>query len=164
MNRTRFVLVGLALGMVLLGAVLTALVMRAVDGGDSTSTNPATSLVQRRSGGGIDAVATLATASNLDALDKPQAEVADLGKEVAIILTLDTHQGDLRKFDYLANTRLRAEDGSEQAPTRWVPVSDDSHHYEGVLVFVRQPGARTTLAVRGLGGVQEWLFDFPSQP
>lgn len=129
----------------------------------STTGTAGDPLVQRSSGGGIDVSATLATPGRLQKMDPAKSGLVDLGTEVAIVLTLDTHQGDLRSFDYASGARLVATDGTEEKPVRWILTTDDSHHLEGMLVFTRQPRSATTLAVRGLGGVQERIFNFPPQ-
>lgn len=138
--------------------------LRAIVGdGASTTAGGSDPLVQRSSGGGIEVAATLATPGRLKTMDQTKAGTVDLGSEVAIILALDTHQGDLRSFDFAGAARLQTNDGQEEKPIRWVLTSDNAHHLEGMLVFARQPRAKTVLDLSGLGGVPQRLFEFPGQ-
>ncbi len=166
MNRSGFVIALLSVTVLVVGVagLLGFLAFRssASDNGATTG-GESDPLVQRNSGGGVEIAATLATPGRLKAMDPAKAGLVDLGAEVAIILTLDTHQGDLRSFDYTSNARLVAKDGAEEKPIRWVPVSADSHHFEGMLVFARKTRSTTTLALRGVGGVAERVFNFPPQ-
>ena len=131
---------------------------------DDAPTSVDTALEQRNSGGGVDVVAVLATGDRFQNMDAAAAARVDPGSETGILLTLDTHSGDLGAFDYAAGARLLGDDGLEAAPLRWVTTKDDSHHLEGILVFARQPRNQVTLALRGLGGVPERVFKFPAQP
>ena len=152
-------------GLVVALAGLLGLVALRAGGGDdgSTTAGGSDTLVQRNTGGGIEIAATLATPGRLKTMDPAKSGLVDLGTEVVIILVLDTHAGDLRGFDYASGARLVAKDGAEEKPVRWVLTTDDSHHLEGMLVFARQPRSATTMALRGLGGVAERLFEFPGQ-
>ena len=170
MSRSRPVvaLLGVAVLVVAVAALLGFVALRAGGGdGGSTTAGGSDPLVQRNSGGGIEIVATLATPGRLKTMDPAKSGLVDLGTEMAIILTLDTHAGDLRSFDFASSARLvakdGAKDGAEEKPVRWVLTTDDSHHLEGMLVFARQPRSATTLALRGLGGVAERIFTFPPQ-
>jgi len=105
----------------------------------------------------------LVAAGRLKSVDPVKSSLVDLGTKVAIILTIDKHHGDLRNFDFALNPRLEWQDGVEERPVGWIPTSEDSHHVEGILVFTRKPRTATTLALRGLGGVAERVFEFPAQ-
>jgi hypothetical protein len=119
--------------------------------------------VQKSSGGGVEATAFLATPAHLKTMDATQAEQVDLGSEVAIVLSVDTHQGDLRNFDFIGGARLAASTGPEEKPVGWIVMKDDAHHIEGMLLFSRRPRDTTRLTLRGLGGLEERAFSFPGQ-
>lgn len=131
-------------------------------GGSSAQTS-GDPLIQRNSGGGIDVTATLVTRGKLDSLDPAKASQVDFANDVAIILSFTTHEGDLTRFDFAGNSFLESTGGPDEKPLSWVVLNDDAHHLEGMLVFARQPRVKTVLAVRGLGGVKERLFEFPGQ-
>ncbi len=134
--------------------------LRATD--DPPTATDAT-LEQRNSGGGVDIVATVASRERLRSLESDAASAIDIDTQLVILLTLDTHEGDLSAFDYAAGARLLGDDGLEEKPIRWVTTKGDAHHLEGMLVFTRQPRNQVTLALRGLGGVPERVFSFPTQ-
>jgi len=152
--------------LLLVGVAVTAGVaaMRAAGDDDSKiAADAATATEQRSTGGGVEVTAFLATPAHLRTMDATQAEQVDLGSQVAIILKVDTHQGDLRNFDFAGAARLAASTGPEEAPASWVVMNDNSHHLEGMLLFPRQPRDTTRLTLRGLGGVEERSFSFPGQ-
>ncbi len=130
----------------------------------ATATATDATLDQRNSGGGVDIVASLATPGRLQSMDPARPAMVDPEREIAIVLTLDTHEVDLGAFDYEAGARLLGDGALEEKPIRWIATKDDSHHLEGMLVFTRQPRNQLTLALRGLGGVPERVFNFPARP
>lgn len=79
-------------------------------------------------------------------------------------ITLDTHSGDLSKFDSVKNVTLRNDRGQQVTPSRWVATADGAHHRAGDLVFAKTDQAGRAmdaqarvleLIVRDLGGVPE---------
>lgn len=156
-------MLGLAGALIAAAAVIGFVAFRGGGGSGSSATQGGDPLVQVTSGGGIDVEATLATPAKLQGLEPDKADSIDVGTEVGIILSLTTHQGDLRGFDFAGASRLLGKNGEEEKPVRWVVTSDNSHHLQGMLVFTRRARDKTELAVRGLGGVAERLFEFPGQ-
>lgn len=66
----------------------------------------------------------------------------DLDRNVVFAITLDTHAGDLSKYDFVKKIILRNDRGQRVAPLRWVATADSSHHREGGLVFPKTDGGR----------------------
>jgi hypothetical protein len=166
MSRSRLVLALVSVTILVVGIAgfLGFAALRSSSSDQSSTTGGGSDpLVQRNSGGGVEIAATLATPGRLKTIDPAKSGLVDLGAEVAIILTLDTHQGDLRSFDFASAAGLVAKDGTEEKPVRWIVVNDNAHHLEGMLVFTRKPRSATTLALRGLSGVAERIFNFPPQ-
>lgn len=86
---------------------------------------------------------------------------------MAFAITLDTHAGDLSKYDFLKSVRLRNNNGQQVAPLKWVSTAEGSHHRAGGLVFPKTDQAGRPidaqvkvieLVVRGLGGVAQRLL------
>ncbi len=165
MKRRSAVIILGATALVLVGAVAAIAVAAVVGGGEDASqtADTAASTVQRSFGGGVEVTAFIATPEHLKSMDPAQAERVDLGSMAAIVLKIDTHQGDLGSFDFAGSARLAAGGGQEEAPLGWVVMKGDAHHIEGMLLFARQPRETTRLTLRGLGGVEERAFSFPGQ-
>ena len=98
----------------------------------------------------------------------------DLNRNVVFAITLDTHAGDLSKYDFVKNVTLRNNGGPRVAPLRWVSTAEGPHHRAGGLVFPKtdQTGRPIDaqakvleLIVRGLGGVAQrtlrWTLPIP---
>lgn len=141
-------------------AVLLALVA------SSTPTGFAQAQVTRTdSQGGITVKATYITATYLKA--RPNDALSgkvDLERTIVIAITLDTHSGDLSRYDFVKNALLRNDRGQQVAPVRWIATADGAHHRSGGLVFPRADQAGKTfepqakiveLILRDLGGVSE---------
>jgi hypothetical protein len=94
-------------------------------------------------------------------------------EQIVFLVTLDTHAGDLMRFDVLPNSRLRTRGGTprEYPPAKWEATSDASHHRSGALIFpatvngmkVLGSGVTTmTLVISNLAGVParslEWVL------
>ncbi len=157
-------IVGVTIAAVVIGGIVGATAWRSASkSGDSTAEGGGVLLVQRSTGGGVEVAATLATTDQLKDVDPSNAAGVDLTNEVAFILIFDTHQGDLRSFDFKTASRLLRATGGEESALRWVLMKNDAHHLEGMLVFARDTDSRMTLAIRGLSGVAERLFNFPGQ-
>ncbi len=167
MKRQSAVIILGATAFLLLGAAAAVAVAAMNVGGEDNGKTAAViangSAPQKNSGGGVEVTAFLATPEHLKSMDPAQAERVDLGSMVAIVLKLDTHQGDLGNFDFAGSSRLAASGGQEEKPLGWVVMKGDAHHIEGMLLFPRQPRETTKLTLRGLGGVEERVFSFPGQ-
>jgi len=88
------------------------------------------------SGGGVEVKATYAPPEYFAAAnDARGAQRFKPGEQIVFLLTFDTHSGDLTRYDVMRNIRLRTGPGQEYAPIRWEPISDDSHHRAGALIF-----------------------------
>ena len=85
---------------------------------------------------GVTAEVTWLTAGDVGEVDADLSAYPPDGF-VLLDVKLDTHSGDLTSIDFEREAALR-QDGSKTRPEKWVSVSDDSHHREGVLVFPRR--------------------------
>ena len=111
------------------------------------ATVQAGALERKNDGGGITITALYVPAS--DALE--------------FRLTLDTHGGDLMKYDMAALTLLRVNGQGEAVAVGWKDDAKGSHHRSGVIRFARldpaSSGALTLeIVVRGVGGVPERIL------
>jgi hypothetical protein len=115
--------------------------------------------------GGIAVKATYVTPAYFKAAPRdPLIRKVDLDRTVVFAVVLDTHSGDLSKFDLVKNAILRNDGGRQVAPLQWVATADGTHHRAGGLVFPKTDKsggpidgqARSLeLSVRDLGGVAE---------
>ena len=93
------------------------------------------------------------------------------GGQVVFLITLDTHAGDLMRFDVVRNSRLRTKGGTprEYPPAKWEAISDGSHHRSGGVIFpatvngtkLLGPGVTAiTLVITNLAGVPARAFEW----
>lgn len=165
MNRLvlRWTLPG-AVFLVLVALVVSVGISRSRDSGGAEP-DPAGSLEQRSEGGGVAVSATLVTADHAASMKLLQVSAIDLEQLAAVHLSLDTHSGDLRKYDFVNGAEFAGGSGTAVAPSRWVVTEDDSHHLEGLLVFSRpQAAGEVRLVLRDLGGVSERAFRWERMP
>lgn len=111
----------------------------------------------------VKAVFVTSTYSRTNPTD-PLTGRVDPERNIVFAITLDTHSGDLSKFDFVKNVTLRNDRGQQVTPSRWVATADGAHHRAGGLVFSRTDQAGRAmdaqakvleLIVRDLGGVPE---------
>lgn len=115
--------------------------------------------------GGITVKAVFATSAYFRANPTdPLTGKVDPERSIVFAITLDTHSGDLSKFDFVKNVTLRNDRGQQVTPSGWVATADGAHHRAGGLVFSRTDQAGRAmdaqakaleLIVRDLGGVSE---------
>lgn len=115
--------------------------------------------------GGITVKAVFVTSTYFRANPTdPLTGKVDHERNIVFAITLDTHSGDLSKFDFVKNVTLRNDRGQQVTPSRWVATADGAHHRAGGLVFSRTDQAGRVLdaqakvlelIVRDLGGVPE---------
>ena len=118
----------------------------------ATNAKPITLTVNDGGQGGITVKATWVVPGS------PEASTAQLDRYLALKLTLDTHSGDLTRYDLTKVSVLRDDKGKESSPAAWENVSNDSHHREGLLKFPKgaEQGSKTVdLVIRDMGGVKE---------
>lgn len=156
-------LVFMALGLASLSLLLAAC-------GSSVSeerSGGAASLTQQDSGeGGVTVEATWVTDEHAetDAI-AAKLEQYPLDRYVAFHLKLDTHSGDLNEYDLVRIAYLTVDGGTSQAAVTWVSQSNDSHHREGLLVFVRPDGGKTVeLTLRDIAGVSQRVLRWSPAP
>lgn len=103
---------------------------------------------------------TYVKANPTDAL----AGKVDLERTLVFAIILDTHAGDLSRYDVVRNVTLRNDRGQRVAPLRWVAKADGSHHREGGLIFpkadrsgraIDAQAKALELIVRNLGGIPQ---------
>lgn len=143
-------------------ATVLALLLLAGPGVSGQAPAPAT---RTDSQGGVTVKANYITATYLKATpNDPLSGKVDLVRTIVIAITLDTHSGDLSRYDFVKNALLRNDRGQQVAPVRWIATADGAHHRSGGLVFPRtdqagkafEPQAKTVeLILRDLGGVSE---------
>ncbi|MBI4277098.1 MAG: hypothetical protein HY660_01475 [Armatimonadetes bacterium] len=130
-------------------------------------------LTRTDAGGGITIKAIYATREYFETAGNA-ADVAKFRSEanIVMLLTLDTHAGDLRAFDPAKGAVLRTDRGQQVAATRWGVITEGSHHREGALLFPKVDGQgrgletdakSVELVIRGLGDVPERVlrWDLP---
>lgn len=115
--------------------------------------------------GGITVKAVFVTSTYLRANPTdPLIGKVDPERNIVFAITLDTHSGDLSKFDLVKDVTLRNDRGQQVTPSRWVATADGAHHRAGGLVFTKTDQAGRAmdsqakvleLIVRGLGSVSE---------
>ncbi|MBI4234343.1 MAG: hypothetical protein HY686_07880 [Chloroflexi bacterium] len=115
--------------------------------------------------GGVTVQATWVTTASLDELKAGPLNDYPADSFVLILLSLDTHSGDLMSYDLPRLASLGGRSGSLIEASAWVRLADDSHHREGVLVF---PGkgseqwqaqeGKAELTLQGIAGVAQRSF------
>ncbi|MDP2728623.1 MAG: hypothetical protein Q8P59_13925 [Dehalococcoidia bacterium] len=121
-------------------------------GVSSTDSRPVTLTAKDQGQGGITIKATWVVPGS------PEASTAQLDRYVALKLTLDTHSGDLTRYDLTKVSVLRDDKGKESLPAAWENISNDSHHREGILRFPKgaERGSKyVELLIRDVGGAKE---------
>ena len=115
--------------------------------------------------GGVTVEATWVAAPHRQelALDSLRDYPAD--RYALIHLKLDTHSGDLSRYDLPRLATLTGPGPAPVAATAWLEMAEGGHHREGVLVFPgrgdeqgRPEGGRAELKLTGIAGVAERLF------
>ncbi len=150
-------------------AVAAGLVASAACGGDGGTDNPvgeSASLTRRDDGAGsVTVEATWITAAEAASDGKLREAAARHDDGAALFLVkMDTHSVDLGEYDLSQLSEMQAA-GETQAPLEWVPVSEDSHHVEGLLVFPPPSGdGEVTLVIRDVAGVAERRLAWSAAP
>ena len=127
------------------------------DRGTTPPAGASAGLTQKDGGeGGVTVTATWATQEHLKA-DGKLAKAAgryDPASYVIFHLALDTHSGDLGRYNLAQLASLQASGAGPQASEAWVSLSNDSHHREGLLIFPKLAGAREVeLSLKDLAGI-----------
>lgn len=127
------------------------------EGSGNPSPNPL--VAQDQGEGGVKVMGALLTpeAVRQDASLAEPAGQLDPDKEIGVLITFETHSGDLSTLDLTALSTLRSPAGDHKA-VRWISESDSSHHRSGVLVFERDDldlGAdgKLVLTIRDVAGI-----------
>ena len=162
--RPLWLLVGLA------AIAVTAVACGGGSDGDSDTAEEAapTGLTQSDSGeGGVTVEVTWLATSDFEG-DADLVEAAgsyDAQSYLLLRVQMDTHSGDLSNYDVVAGSELAVDGGPPQVPVDWRPVSDSTHHREGLLVFERPEGASSVeLALNDLAGAPPRLFRWAPPP
>lgn len=152
-----------AIGMAMLSLLLAA----CGSAGDNERASATVNPTQRDGGeGGVTVEATWVTAEHAeDGAMKAKLEGYPGDRFVALHLKLDTHSGDLNRYDLVKAASLAADGSASQAASAWVPLSEDSHHREGLLIFPRPEGATgAELALRDIAGVPQRVLRWAPVP
>ena len=154
-------------------SAITVAVAAACSGGGggetaTPATSPSTGLTQRDNGeGGVTVQVTWLTAAELDT-DGDLADAAasyPIESYLLLRVTMDTHSGSLSSYDPAAGSELVAGGGPPQSAVAWLPLSDNAHHREGLLVFQRPQGAASVeLALNGLAEAPQRVFRWAPPP
>ena len=96
---------------------------------------------------GVTVEASLATAEFLASKGQP----AD---KWGFLVTVDTHSVDLTAIDIVARASLRDANGRVLKPIGWRPLSEDSHHRSGLLLFQGGAAGQPALTDQKLKDVQ----------
>jgi hypothetical protein len=154
------------------GLAVAALATVACTGGGGEGASsvgaPSTNLTQTDSGeGGVTVQVSWLTAAELEADgDLPDAAASyDAASYLLLRVRMDTHSGDLGDYDPAAGSELVADGGKTQPAVSWLPLSDNAHHRDGVLVFERPRGAGSVqLTLSDLAGVAQRVFRWAPPP
>ncbi|MDP2948344.1 MAG: hypothetical protein Q8P22_02245, partial [Chloroflexota bacterium] len=121
-------------------------------------------------GGGVAVEVTWVTSDYLSSWGSAKAKEYGIEKYVLLLVKLDTHSGELGRYDLVEVASLRLE-GGEYRPAAWEAIDDTSHHREGILVFPRQAPDGTRLdagpvevVMKGIAGVPERIFRWELAP
>ena len=162
--RPLWLLVGLA------AIAVTAVACAGSSDGDSDTAEEEapTGLTQSDSGeGGVTVQVTWLATSDFEG-DADLVEAAgsyDAQSYLLLRVQMDTHSGDLSSYDLVAGSELAVDGGPPQAAVGWRPLSDSTHHREGLLVFERPEGASSVeLALNDLAGAPPRLFRWAPPP
>jgi DNA-binding beta-propeller fold protein YncE len=110
--------------------------------------SPSASAKVKDSGaGGVTGEASLASAEFLASKGEP----AD---RWGFLVSLDTHAVDLTAVDVVGSAFLRHADGRVFKPVAWRPLSEDSHHRSGLLLFPAGAAGLAATAPQKLNGMQ----------
>lgn len=88
----------------------------------------------------------------------PEASSAQIDRFLAFQVVIDTHSGDLGRYNWTKLSVLRNEKGIEVAPVAWQSESEGAHHQEGILKFPKgaeQDSRYLELAIKDFGGIRE---------
>lgn len=148
----------------ILTGLLIAGALAAVTAGVAAGQN-ASQATRNDSQGSITLKAVYLTAAYFKASPSdPLMGKVDPERNVVFAITLDTHAGDLSRYDFVKNTAMRNDRGQHVSPLRWVATVEGTHHRAGGLVFPKtdqsgrtiDAGTKTlALVVRDLGTVPE---------
>lgn len=148
-----------------LAAMLVAGALIALSAHAAAGQSPPAQATRTDAQGGITVKAVFVTSTYFKANPTdPLAGKVDPERNIVFAITLDTHSGDLTRFDFVKNVTLRNDRGQQVTPSRWVATADGAHHRAGGLVFARTDQAGRAmdaqvrvleLIVRDLGGVPE---------
>jgi hypothetical protein len=109
---------------------------------------PSASAKARDSGvGGVTVEASLASKDFLAA----KGQGAD---KWGFLVSLDTHSVDLTGIDLVSRVSLRDGSGRVLKPAGWRPLSEDSHHRSGLLLFAADGAGEGILSGEKLKNVQ----------
>ena len=115
--------------------VLTAACSSGTSTEESGASNDAEDqLTQTAEAGGVTVDARWLTAAGVEDVDA-DLSAYPLDRFVAVEIAFTTHSGDLNKITMEEAATLQTETETIR-PEAWVSVSNDSHHREGVIVFV----------------------------
>lgn len=83
------------------------------------------------------------------------------GKSAKFEIRMNTHSVDLR-YDMVAVSTLKDNQGREYRPINWEGSSDGSHHRQGILEFpkLETNTASITLVIRKIAEVPERIFEW----
>lgn len=99
-----------------------------------------------------------------EAAAKAEVDLSAYPSDEFVLLEVgfSTHSGDLNEIDMEKEARLQW--GAETlGPERWLSISDDSHHRQGILVFQRREAGGPVKLVIGVKG-EELTLTWPSEP
>jgi len=130
----------------------------------TTQSGGSMKLTQSDDQGGVEIDVTWVTPETIGKLDSEEARGYGLDDYVLLEVKFTTHSGDLSRLEMTGLSAIRV-GGQEYAPQSWESISDDSHHREGVLVFVREAPDGATLdagtvelVMTGIANVAERVF------
>jgi hypothetical protein len=129
------------------------------------------SLLTREDGGqkGVSVEVIYMTPEYLKVTNSPAGiEKYELDKNLAFKVTLDTHSGDITKYNMAKITHLRDGGGMEHQALRWEDVEKSSHHRSGIVLFsnldvdgkpIVGDGVKSIeVVVKDIAGVKERVF------
>lgn len=123
---------------------------RAAPAGRISGAGPAPSASAKAKDTGAGGVTVEASLASTDFLAAKRAPADKWG----FLVSFDTHSVDLTTVDILGRASLRRADGRVLKPAAWHPLSEDSHHRSGLLLFPADGAGGSPLTADKLQGAQ----------
>ncbi|MFQ5797027.1 MAG: YncE family protein, partial [Candidatus Bipolaricaulia bacterium] len=120
-------------------------------------------LVRQASSSGIQVTVTWLTPDHLRT-ESHDIAPNDLIGRLALFVQLDTHAGNLLRYDVAQHALLKTGDGRSIHPLHWQGISEDSHHRRGILWFLANDETGSLITEAGAGSIMLILQELGRTP